>query len=278
MEVPDPSQLNLMTAVPALLENVIFLFSQIRLSDVFDIILVWLVVYRILLLVQKTGTAQMLSGLAVLAIAYMASQGLELFTLNWLLEKFFSNLFVIAVILFQGEIRRALAHIGSGAFFTGQNRAQDQLAAEELSKGIMATAARGYGGLVVVEKDIVVDNYIESGVDVDSKVASELVCSIFHPSSPIHDGAILIRNGRIHSAGNVLPLSKNPALDKNLGTRHRAAIGLTEETDALVFVISEEFKSVGLVQGGHLKPHVEVSDVRQALFDSFGLVYKGQTP
>ena len=259
----------------AIFENIYLIFLQMRLSDIFDILLVWLVVYRILLLVQRTGTAQMLSGLAVLAIAFIASRGLELFTLNWLLEKFFSNLFVIAVILFQAEIRRALAHIGSGAFFTGQNRAQDAMAAEELSKGIMSTAARGYGGLVVIEKDIVVDNYIESGVDLDSKISSELLCSVFHPASPIHDGAVLIRSGRLHSAGNVLPLSKNPALDKNLGTRHRAAIGLTEETDALVFVISEEFKSVGLVQGGHLKPNVELSDVRRALFESFGLVFKG---
>ncbi len=261
--------------MPTLLENVFFLFSQIRLTDVIDIVLVWIVVYRLLLLVQRTGTAQMLSGLAVLAIGFIASQGLELFTLNWLLEKFFSNLFVIAVILFQAEIRRALAHIGSGAFFSGQNRVQDALAIEELAKGIMSTAARGFGGLVVIEKDIVIDNYIESGVDVDAKVTSELICSVFHPQSPIHDGAILIRAGRLHSAGNVLPLSKNPALDKNLGTRHRAAIGLTEETDAVVFVISEEFKSVGLVLSGHLKPHVELSDVRRALYETFGLTFKG---
>lgn len=255
------------------LENIFFLFSQIRLADVFDIILVWVIVFRLLLLVQKTGTAQMLSGLAILAITYLVSQGLELYTLNWLLEKFFSNLFVIAVILFQGEIRRALAHIGSGAFFTGQNRAQDTQVAEELAKGIMSTAARGYGGLVVVEKDILVDNYIENGLDVDSKVSSEIIASIFNPTSPIHDGAVLIRQGRIHSVGNVLPLSKNPVLDKNLGTRHRAAIGLTEETDALVFVISEEYKSVGLVQGGHLKPHVELRDVRNSIYDVFGLIH-----
>ncbi len=259
-------------------ENVLFLFSQVRLADLFDILLVWIVIYRVLLLVQKTGTAQILSGLAIMAIAYMASQALELFTLNWLLEKFFANLFVIAVILFQGEIRRALAHIGSGAFFAGQNRAHNALAAEELAKGIMSTAVRGYGGLVVVEQDILVDHFIENGIEVDSKIGSEIITSIFHHSSPIHDGAILIRNGRIHSAGNVLPLSKNPALDKNLGTRHRAAIGLTEETDALVFVISEEFLSVGMVVGGHLKPNVELSDVRQALYESFGVVNKGKVP
>lgn len=258
-----------------MLENSLFLFSQIRVTDFIDISLVWIVVYRLLLLVQRTGTAQMLSGLAVLAIGYMISQSLELFTLNWLLEKFFSNLFVIAVILFQAEIRRALAHIGSGAFFTGQNRAQDALVVEEIVKGVMTTAARGFGGLVVIEKDIVVDNYIESGVDVDAKISSELICSVFHPQSPIHDGALLIRGGRVHSAGNVLPLSKNPALDKNLGTRHRAAIGLTEETDALIFVISEEFKSVGIVQSGHLKPNVELADVRKSIYETFGLTFKG---
>jgi diadenylate cyclase len=253
------------------LENIVFLLNQIRLADVFDILLVWIIVYRLLLLVQKTGTAQMLSGLAVLAMAYLLAQGLEFYTLNWLLERFFSNLFVIAVILFQGEIRRVLAHIGSGALFSGPNRAQNTQMAEELAKGIMSCAARGFGGLVVVEKDILVDNYIESGTDVDAQVSAEILTSIFHPASPIHDGAVLIRQGRVHSAGNVLPLSKNPALDKNLGTRHRAAIGLTEETDALVFVISEEFKAVGLVTGGHLKPHVELQDVRRALYEAFGL-------
>jgi diadenylate cyclase len=255
-------------------ESFLFLVSQMRLTDLIDIVLVWLVVYRIILLVQKTGTAQMLSGLAVLAVGYLISQSLELFTLNWLLEKFFANLFVIAVILFQAEIRRALAHIGSGAFFSGRNQARDAMLVEELAKGIMTTAARGYGGLVVIEKDIVVDNYIETGVDVDGKITSELICSIFHPQSPIHDGAVLVRGGRIHSAGNVLPLSKNPALDRNLGTRHRAAIGLTEETDSLVFVISEEFKSAGIVVAGHLRPHVEIHEIRQALYETFGLNFK----
>jgi diadenylate cyclase len=266
-----------MSSLAVFFESFLFLFSQIRLTDLIDITLVWIVVYRLILLVQKTGTAQMLSGLAVLAVGYIVSQSLELFTLNWLLEKFFSNLFVIAVILFQAEIRRALAHIGSGAFFSGRNQARDAMVIEELAKGIMSTASRGFGGLVVIEKDIVVDNYIETGVDVDAKITAELITSVFHPQSPIHDGAVLIRGGRLHSAGNVLPLSKNPALDKNLGTRHRAAIGLTEETDALVFVISEEFKAVGLVQAGHLKPHVEIHDVRSTLYETFGLSYRSSS-
>jgi diadenylate cyclase len=120
----------------------------------------------------------------------------------------------------------------------------------------------------------VIDYHIEFGTEMDSKVSSELLCSVFLPSSPMHDGAVLIRNGRIHSAGCFLPLSKNPALDKNLGTRHRAAIGLTEETDALVFVVSEESKSIGIVQGGHLSPNAELGDIRKVLYETFGLKYK----
>lgn len=108
----------------------------------------------------------------------------------------------------------------------------------------------------------------------DSKISSELILSIFHPSAPMHDGAILIRSGKIAYAGCFLPLSKNPALDKNLGTRHRAAIGLTEETDALVLVISEETNSISIVSGGQMQPHAQLADVRQALYEAYGLKYK----
>ena len=126
----------------------------------------------------------------------------------------------------------------------------------------------------MIEKDILIDYHIEFGTDIDSKVTSELLMSIFHPTSPVHDGAALIRGGKLHSAGNFLPLSKNPVLDKNLGTRHRAAIGLTEETDALVIVVSEESKSVGVVSGGDLRPNLELGQLRQLLYEAYGLKYK----
>jgi diadenylate cyclase len=257
-----------------IVDNVMFISQHLRLQDAVDMILVWLVVYRLLILIKKTGTIQMLSGLGVLAIGYIVSIWLELFTFNWILEKFFSNLFVIVVVLFQAEIRRALAQIGSNPFFTDPSNIQETHVIEEIAKGLIATAQKGFGALVVVERDIVIDYHIEFGTEMDSKVSSELLCSVFLPSSPMHDGAVLIRNGRIHSAGCFLPLSKNPALDKNLGTRHRAAIGLTEETDALVFVVSEESKSIGIVQGGHLSPNAELGDIRKVLYETFGLKYK----
>ncbi len=258
-----------------ILENLSFIFSQLRLQDSVDVALVWLVVYRILVLIKRTGTIQMLSGLGVLAIGYILSIWLELFTFNWLLEKFFSNLFVIVVILFQAEIRRALAHIGSNPFFSDVSGVQETHIIEEIAKGIISTAQRGYGGLVVIEREIIVDYHLEMGTEMDARVSAELLVSIFHPASPMHDGAILIRNGKLFAAGCFLPLSKNPALDKNLGTRHRSAIGLTEESDALVFVISEENKSVGIVQAGQLRTNADLGDIRQALYEVYNLKYKG---
>ncbi len=247
------------------------LFTQLRVQDFVDLFLVWLVVYRVLLLIKKSGAVQILSGLGIMAIAYMLSIWLELITFNYILEKFFSNLFVIVVILFQGEIRRALAQIGSNPFLSGHSRVEETHIIEELAKGIMACAERGYGALIVLEREISLDYFIEEGRPIDAEVSSELIQSIFLSTSPLHDGAVLIRNGRIVSAGCFLPLSKNSALDKNLGTRHRAALGLTEETDAWVFVISEENKSVGMAHSGVLETDVNLHQLRQTLYDLFGL-------
>lgn len=246
------------------------LLSQIRFQDLMDLVLVWLVVYQVLLLIKRSGAVQILAGLGVLAVAYMASIWLELVTFNLLLEKFFSNLFLIVVILFQGEIRRALAQIGSNSFFSNTSRIEEAQLVDELSKALIACAQRGYGALVVIENEISLDYFLEEGVPLHAEVSSDLILSIFHPQSPLHDGAILIQNGRIESASCFLPLSKNTALDKNLGTRHRAAIGLTEETDAHVFVVSEEQKSVSWAHGGILSSHMDHADVRKALFDLFG--------
>jgi diadenylate cyclase len=253
------------------IDNISFILSHIRFLDLIDMVLVWIVVYRVLVLIKKTGTIQMLSGLGVLAIAYILSIWVELFTFNWILEKFFSNLFVIVVILFQAEIRRALAQIGSNPFFSDVSAVQETYVIEEIAKAAFAIAERGFGALIVIERDILVDYHIEFGTEVDAKVSSEVITSLFHPSSPVHDGALLIRGGKIHSVGNFLPLSKNPVLDKNLGTRHRAAIGLTEETDALVIIVSEEGRSVGAVQLGNLTPHMNFGDLRSRLYDLYRL-------
>ena len=230
-------------------ENTLFIVTHLRWQDLVDIVLVWLIVYRILNLIRRTGTIQMLSGLGILAIAYVGSQWFEFHTLNWLLEKFFSNLFVIVVVLFQGEIRRALAHIGSHPLFADVSSVMETHIIEEIAKGVISAAQKGHGALIVIEKDILVDYHIETGTELESKISAEIIQSIFHPQAPMHDGAVIIRGSRIVSAGSFLPLSKNPALDKNLGTRHRAAIGLTEETDALVWLFRKKISQSVLYLG-----------------------------
>jgi diadenylate cyclase len=251
--------------------NIALLFSNFRLLDCLDMVVVWFVIYRVLLLIKRTQAVQMLSGLGILAIAYISSIWLELFTLNWLLEKFFSNLFIIIVVLFQNEIRRGLAHIGRNPFFSGISPDEETRVVDELVKAVVQLAQKKTGALIVIEREIGLEDYIEVGVKIDSTVNAELINSIFLVNSPIHDGALIVRGGRVTAAGCFLPLSKNPNLDRNLGTRHRAAIGLTEETDAVVLVVSEENMSVGLVAGGQITSDLDMPTLRRALYNLFKL-------
>lgn len=248
-------------------ENIQFIGSQLTLLSLLDFFLVWAVIYRILLLTQRSGAVQILMGLGILGIAYLLSIHLELVTLNWLLEKIFSNLFLIIVILFQAEIRSALAQIGSNPLFYDIPKSEETQIVEEMAMGALKLAQRGLGALIVIEKEIALDYFIEMGTELNADISAELLHALFLPESPLHDGAVILRGGRVWAAGCFLPLSKNPVLDKNLGTRHRAALGLTEETDALVLVVSEEHKSVNVVQNGQLIPDLDHSGVRKYLYD-----------
>lgn len=251
----------------AWIEQLQFVVSQFRWQDLVDILLVWAIVYQVFILIRKTGTVQILSGLGFLALIYLASIWLELFTFNWLLDKFFGNLFLIVVVLFQAEIRRALAHIGTNPFFTEISQIREIEIIEQILLAVTEMLRARQGALIVIEREILLDYHIEPGTLVKANVSSSLLLSIFHPQAPMHDGAVLIRGGKIHSAGNFLPLSKNPFLDKNLGTRHRAAVGLSEETDALVIILSEENQALSVSVGGVIKPVVDASELRRILFE-----------
>ena len=257
-------------------ENLFLAFSQIKTQDLLDLALVWIVVYQLLQLTKRSGATQILSGLGILAIAYLLSIWLELVTFHWLLEKFFSHSFLIVVILFQGEIRQALAQIGTNPFFYNVSKAEETHVLEEIAKGALQLAQKGYGALIVIEKEIALDYFIELGTEINASVQSELLNSIFHPGSPLHDGAVIIRGGRVYAARCFLPLSKNPVLDKNLGTRHRAALGLTEETDAFVLVVSEENNAVSLVHRGQLNPDADHAEIRRKLYEYYELKFKNE--
>lgn len=254
-----------------MIESVNYFFSQLDVRSFFDLFLVWLIIYQALLLAKNAGATQIITGLIVFSVLYLGSRYMELITFGTILEKLFSHAILIVVILFQGEIRKALAQLGSNPFVRKTLLLEETQLADEIIKSSFSLAQRGCGALIVIEGEITLDYFIEKGVEIDAKVNTELLISIFHPKSPLHDGAVVIRGRRIFSAGCFLPLSKNPIIDKNLGTRHRAAIGLTEETDAKVFIISEETKSVSLASEGQLEPDLDLASLRTKVFSIFGV-------
>lgn len=243
----------------------------LRWQDLADILLVCVIVYRVLLLIRGTRAVQMLTGFGIILIFYYLSERLRFHTLHTILVEFFNNLILILIIVFQDEIRKALTQVGRNPFFTSTNTIEEVAIIEEICQAAAVLAQQRVGALVVLERETGLKNYIEGGTPIDSKVTTDLITSIFHPTSPIHDGALIIRNSRIASAGCLLPISRDPNVNKQLGTRHRAALGLTHETDAVVIVVSEERGQISLVHHGILLQDLEVNGLRQQLLELLGL-------
>lgn len=240
------------------------LFAHFRLLDLIDIAIVAFVFYRIIDLIRGTRAVQMLIGLAVVFLVYLSSQSFQLFTLNWILDTFLGSALLVVVVIFQNDIRRALARVGSGPFFARERFLQTQ-EVEEIGRGALSLASKGIGALIAIERHVGLNEYVEIGTALDANVSNELIQSIFIPSSPIHDGALVIQKGRITAAGCFLPLTHNPNVSKALGTRHRAGIGLTEETDAVVVVVSEEDSKISLVHEGRITRGLDGAGLRSAL-------------
>ena len=239
--------------------------SSLRLIDLLDVGIVAFVVYRILLLIKGTRAMQMLTGLGILGIAFFLSSTLELFTTHWLLSYFFDYLILIVIVLFQDDLRRALTHVGKNPFFSGASAEEEREMVDEIARAATRLAKERIGALIVLERETGLKNFIDTGSQLDARVKSELLYSIFIPSSPIHDGAAIITGGRIAAAGCFLPLSKDPNIDKRYGTRHRAALGLTEDTDAIVVLVSEEAGEAHLVKNGRITTNLNEQELRQSL-------------
>jgi diadenylate cyclase len=206
----------------------------------------------------------MLFGLTVVFLTYLSSQYFELYTLNWLLDNFLSSILLVIVVIFQDDIRRALTQVGTRPFFGTEPGIQQQ-DLEEIIRAAVSLASKRIGALIVMQREVGLNQYIQVGTRLDAQVSKELISSIFLPLSPIHDGALIIHKGRIIAAGCFLPLTTNPHVSKTLGTRHRAAIGLTEETDAIVIVISEEEGAISMVREGRITRGVDAGTLRTTL-------------
>lgn len=238
-----------------------------RLWDIIDILLVAFIIYRFLLLIRGTKAPQVLLGLGFVGIIYFIADRFEVRTLSALLFSIFDNLFIIFIILFQADIRRVLSQFGKTSFLSRGDAYKDGNLIEEVVKSSVSLSNRKVGALMVLEKDADVTEFTDSGISIDSQVSKELLTSIFLPVSPLHDGAVVIRKGRIFLANCFLPLSTQATGLKSIGTRHRAALGLSEETDAVCVIVSEENGSISLATGGRIIHNLDSGQLRKALVE-----------
>jgi uncharacterized protein (TIGR00159 family) len=240
------------------------LLDNFRLQDAVDIGLVAFVIYSVIELIRGTRAARMLIGLCVVFLIYLSSQVFDLYTLNWILDNFLSSVLLVIVIIFQHDIRRALIQVGSRPFFATDHRLGGQ-DLEEIIRAVVTMVSRRIGGLIVFERETGLNEFIEGGTNLDAQISKELIQSVFATASPIHDGALIVRKGRITAAGCFLPLTTNPNVSKTLGTRHRAAIGITEESDAVVVAVSEEDGGISLVADGRITRDLDAGTLRGTL-------------
>jgi diadenylate cyclase len=234
--------------------------------DVLDILVVSVVIYELLKLIRGTRAVQMAVGIASIVGLFYLSRGLQLETLNWLIRNIVGYVVFAAIVLMQADIRRALIHLGRGKLFRRFDRKiSDDDTVEELVVAATTLASKKIGAIVVIERSIGLRNYIESGIPLDAKITYDLLVSIFQPTSPLHDGAVIVQGDRAAAAACFLPLTINPRLNRELGSRHRAAIGVTEENDAVAVVVSEESGRISIVEDGDLEYDIDSDRLRARL-------------
>ncbi len=253
--------------------DIIGMIESIKLRDVIDTLLVIYLVYKVLQLVRETRAMQLVKGLLLLTVLYMVVDLFELNTMRYLLEMLFQYGVIALLVVFQPELRRALESLGRKNFITSIfnfDSQKDQLrfsekTVAEITKASLEMAKVKTGALIVVEQDMVLTEFERTGIMLDSLVSSQLLINIFEHNTPLHDGAVIIRGNRIVSATCYLPLSDNMGLSKDLGTRHRAAVGVSEVSDALVVVVSEETGNISAAIGGELFRNLDAENLKRKL-------------
>ncbi|HET6513700.1 MAG TPA: diadenylate cyclase CdaA [Thermodesulfovibrionales bacterium] len=254
------------------------IIRQISVWDVIDIIFVAIIFYRLLLIMKGTKATQMLMGLGLLLVASLLSGRFELHTVNWIIQSLWAQIVILLIVLFQPEIRRTLAQMGEARFLPAFTPAEELKSLDEIVKASVALSNRRIGALIVIERDTSLKDFVEMGTLLDAKVSKEILLTIFHPTSPIHDGAVVIRGNRIVAAGCFLPIALSSEVSKTLGTRHRAGIGLTEETDAIAIIVSEETGEVSVSITGKLESPVDMGTLRDILTELFTTAKKKSPP
>ena len=243
-------------------------------SSFLDIVIVAFVLYRVLLLIRGTRAVQLIKGLIFLVIASYVSKLLHFYTINWILSQAWAIIIIALAVIFQPELRRLLEQLGRGQFVVFNphselGTAESMHIVDEIAAAVIACAKTKTGMLIVMEQETGLNDYCDTGVKINAEATHELLCNIFVPNTPLHDGAVIIRGGNIMAAACFLPLSDNPDLSSNLGTRHRAALGISEVCDAYTFVVSEETGIISYTKDGKLYRYLDEKKLRETLSACF---------
>lgn len=248
----------------------------LRWQDIADILIVAYLIYRLLLMIRGTRTAQMLIGLFVVVGGYFVAQRFELYILSWVIRNLLGYLFLTILVIFHPEIRRMLAQVGQNTFFRHFYGIEKSQVIDEIVRSTEWLSSRRIGALMVIERGIGLKPFINSGVTVEAEISKELLSSIFISGAPLHDGAAIIKDNRLVAAACFLPLTLSSDISQELGTRHRAAIGVTEETDAVVVIVSEETGSVSIAVSGEITRHLTSSELKRVLKNLLGGISETQ--
>ena len=248
------------------------IMSSIGITDVLDILIVAFIAYKVLGFIRETRAEQLAKGLLVLVVATVLSDVFQLYTLHWLLSGFMTVGLIAIVVIFQPELRRALEHLGRSRLsniMSDIDKEEAKRMVSEIVRAIETMSTSKTGALMVIEREITLNDIVETGTVIDASISAEMIGNIFYEGAPLHDGALIIRADRLYAAGCVLPLTQNKNLNKELGTRHRAGIGITENSDALVIIVSEETGVVSVAQNGQLTRFIETKKIEKMLLSMY---------
>lgn len=237
--------------------------------DIIDIAVLSGLFYWLFRFIRGTRAAQMFVGLVIILLLSLAASALQLNGLNWLISSLKTVWVLAFLILFQPELRKMLTSLGGGRLFRSFTRTQESSVLGELVRSAESLAEKSLGALIVIERNVGLKNIVETGTPLDARVSAELLVTIFTPPSPLHDGAVVVSGSQVVAAGCILPLSQNPRLAYALGTRHRAALGITEESDCIVIVVSEESSAISIAEGGRLIRNLDPGELRSTLATVF---------
>ncbi len=251
--------------------------SSVGITDILDIVIITFLIYKLLGFIRETRAEQLAKGLLLLVVATLLSKPLHLYTLHWLLSSLISAGLVAIVVIFQPELRRTLEYLGRSRItnvFGEVDKEEAKRIVGQFVEAVDSMSASRTGALIVIEREIALNDIVETGTVIDAQITAQMIGTIFYEGTPLHDGAVIVRGDKLYAAGCVLPLTQNKELNKELGTRHRAGIGITENSDALVIIVSEETGVISVAQNGRLTRFLDGKSIEKKLLN---LYFEGET-